>query len=106
MKAIIAVMAVGAGLAGFMYLNYMQPTTYEAHNEPVVVEKTVEVDSLEERIKNAQNAATADIEAKAQAEYDAVYEAEMAKVKASVLLEIEQEIEAQRLEVESQIQAY
>lgn len=105
MKAIIA-LAVGAGLAGFMWFNYMQPTTYEASSGPVVVEKEVEVDNLEKRIKDAQDGAQSEIEARAQAEYDAVYEAEMAKVKASVLLEVEKEIEAQRLEVESQIQAY
>lgn len=105
MRTILAVIA-GVGLTGGLWYTYQsQPTTYEAP-EPTVVEKEVEVDNLAKRVEDAQKSALSDIEAKAQAEYDAVYQAEMAKVKASVLLEVEQEIEAQRLEVESQIQAY
>lgn len=106
MKTVIAA-AVGVGLIGSLaYLYATQPITYTAPNEPVVVEKEVEVDNLKKRIEDAQTAAMANIEAKAQAEYDAVFETEMSKVKAAVLLEVEQEIEAERLEVESQIQTY
>lgn len=106
MKTILPIVVV-IGLLGALVYQYMsEPTTYSSQNETVVVEKEVEVDNLEKKIEDAQNAASGEIEAKAQAEYDAVYQAEMAKVKAQVLLEAEQEIEAQRLEVESQIQAY
>lgn len=108
MKNVLALL-VGAGLLGsmaFVYFNEQATTTYEAQNEPVVVEKEVTVDNLAKRIAEAQEAAEADIKAKAQAEYDALYAAEMNKVKAAVLKEVEDEIEAQRLEVESEITGY
>jgi hypothetical protein len=95
---------VGIGL----YSKFFAPTTYEAPHatSTITVEKEVEVDNISKRIEDAQDAARGDIEQEAQAEYDAVYKAGMAKVKAAELLKIEQEIEAQRLEVEKQVQGY
>ena len=98
---------VGVGLVvGGIYYYFTQPVKYEAQNEPVVVTEEVTVDYTDKRIQEALEAADATIKAKAQAEYDAVYKAEQAKVQAAVLLEVEKEIEAKRLEVESQITAY
>lgn len=79
---------------------------YEAQNEPTVIETEVEVDIIADRVKTAQEAAQAEITAKAQAEYDAVYTMEMAKIEARVLQDIEAEIAATRLEVEKNIQSY
>jgi hypothetical protein len=92
-----------------VYQTYFAPTTYEAETtatSTVVVTEEVQVDNISRRIEDAQAEARGDIEQKAQAEYDAIYKAEMAKVKAAVLLEVEQELEAQRLEVEKQVQGY
>jgi len=68
-------------------------TTVKNIKEVVEVEKTVEVDVLENRIKEALEAASASTTAKAQAAYDKVYEQEVKRiedeVKAAYIAEIE-----------------
>lgn len=94
---------VGIGV----YSNFFATETYEA---PVIETSTVtvekEVDNINKRIEKAQQDADVEVRAKAQAEYDAYYTAEMAKIKAAVLKEIEQELESERLEVEKSITGY
>jgi hypothetical protein len=62
-------------------------------NEQIIVEKTMEVDKLDKRIKEAVDAAGASTTAKAQAAYDTVYQEEMKRiedeVKATYIAEIE-----------------
>lgn len=70
------------------------------------VEKEVIVSETENRIKEAQEAVKADIEAKAQAAYDDMYKLQMDKIRAEVLAEVEAEIRNKRIEVEKEIGVY
>lgn len=70
----------------------------------VEVEKPVPADEL--RIKAAQDAARAEIEAKAQKAFDDTFTNEMNKVEAEVLRVIEEETRSRREAVENEIIAY
>lgn len=104
---VAATLLVALGAYAYHYLGFGSITVT---NTPDVVKEFIEVEkevpSDEVRIKEAQNAARADIEAKAQAAYDDMYQLEMNKIKADVLLEIETEIKSQRIEVEKEIGVY
>lgn len=94
---------IGVGL----YIRNGGAVTYSA---PLIktetVEKQVVVDNVTQRVAEAQDAQKTAIEAKAQAEYQAVYDAEMAKIKADVLKQVEDELAAQRKEIEKTITSY
>jgi biopolymer transport protein ExbB/TolQ len=93
MKSIaIGVIALGVIIGGVLYF---VPSTQTIVPERVKeVEKIVEVQTLDKRIKEAQEQAKADIEARAVEAYNALYDAEMTKVADSVKEEYIAEIEA------------
>ena len=80
--------------------------TYVATSTPEVIETEIEVDALEERIKAAQEAKIADIEAKAQEAYDRAYSHEMTLIEASVVSDYKAEIQARETELKKQIGVY
>jgi len=91
MKPIIAMAIVGTILGGIL-IKTNSTQTYQAE-EPVTVEKEIEVDVLKARVITAQEAAKEAIEAEAQKAYDRAVE--------QALLEIELEVTSQfRLEIE------
>lgn len=96
MKPIIIAVIVTA-LIGWVAMNNLSigemftTTTYEAPQEPVTVEKEVEVDYIAKAVEAAQREAQADIEAIAQAAYDQSYDHEMKKIE----LRVRQELQAQ-----------
>ncbi len=82
---------------------YFVPSTQEFVTERVVVEeKTVEVDTLQKRIDDAQAAALASTTAKAQAAYDAVLKEEAARIELEVRQAYRKELEAHEIELEKQ----
>ena len=92
---ILAGFAIVVGMAAFSTVFLGDEVTYVKERE--VATTTVEVqmvEVLEERIKEAQDAARGDIEAKAQAAYDAVVEDEMTAVADEVKKDYISEIEA------------
>lgn len=95
MKTIITVGIVVSVIGGILTF-LPNSTTVKNIKEVVEVEKTVEVDVLENRIKDALDAASASTTAKAQAAYDKVYEQEVKRiedeVKAAYIAEIESTI--------------
>lgn len=99
----IYIAALGVVAVLLAYFVFTQTNAVE-YVQPQVIKEVIEVEkevlSDEKRIADAQSAAQAEIEAKAQAAYDDMYTLEMAKIEAQVLLEIENEIKARRIEVE------
>lgn len=91
----LAGLAVVVGLAAFSTIFIEDEIVVT--NERKVATTTVEVqvvDQLEERIKEAQEAAKADIEKAAERAYNALYEEKMKEVEDSVKKEYISEIEA------------
>jgi hypothetical protein len=92
MKIIIALGCVMSVIVGVVYFN---PSVTEVKNirEYIEVERTVEVNVLENRIKDALKEANGSIESKAKEAYNKVYEMEVKmiedKVKADYIKEIE-----------------
>ena len=68
------------------------PNVNEVINNTVEIEKTVEVNVLESRVKEAQEAAHASTTAKAQAAYDEVYATQMKAIEDEVKAEYITEI--------------
>lgn len=101
-------MLLGVGIvtaAGYALL--FTGTTMEVVNptiERVEVEKTV--DALEVRIKDAQEAARAEIETKADEMRAEYIENEMKTIEAQVLAEVEAELESRRIGLEKETGAY
>ena len=97
MKKIITVagIALVVGLAAFSTVFYSED--YVVTNERIVATTTevvVEVKELDVRIEEAQEAARAEVEAKASAAYKAVLEEEMTAISDRVKQEYVAEIEA------------
>jgi hypothetical protein len=82
---------------------FVVPTTQEYVTERVVVEeKTVEVDTLQKRIEDAQAAAQASTTEKAQAAYDAVLKEEAARIELEIRKAYRKELETKEIELEKQ----
>jgi cbb3-type cytochrome oxidase cytochrome c subunit len=93
MKTIVTlgiVMSV-LGAIAFFFPNVTEVTNIR---EYVEVEKTVEVNVLENRIKEALEEANGNIEAKAKEAYNKVYEMEVKKIEDAVKANYIKEIEA------------
>lgn len=107
MKRTVMGVTLGIVLGGVVI--YMLNNSVE-YTQPEEIIKEVEVETIidahAERVRSAQDAARAEIEAKAQEAYDAMYTLEMNKIEADVLYEIEQEIKKQRIDKEEEIGAY
>lgn len=90
MKTILIVGMISGVIIGGMTLI---PNVQESLKETIEIEKTVEVNVLENRIKEAQDAAQASTTAKAQAAYDEVIEGELERIETEVKIEYIKEIE-------------
>jgi len=66
----------------------------------------VEVDMLNKRITDAQDAAKADIAAKAQSAYDAAFEEAMTEIELEVTTNFRKEIETRELELAKEVESY
>lgn len=93
MKTIIITGLVMSVIGGAV-LFYPSVTEVTNIREYVEVEKTVEVNVLENRIKGALDEANGSIEAKAQEAYNKVYEMEVKKIEDKVKADYIAEIEA------------
>lgn len=107
-RLVITLLGVGiAGAAGYFLLTggttmeVVKPTV-----ERVEIEKEVTVDALEVRIKEAQGAALADIEAKADEMRTQYIDNELKTIEAAVLAEVESELEARRIGIKKETGAY
>ena len=74
--------------------------------EPKVVEKEVQVDALEQAIKDAQDAKQSDIKASAQKSYDDTYSQEMKKVELEVIKSFGEKLDARQIELEKETKVY
>lgn len=100
----IVVIAVGVILGG---ITWYKPAEVEfVAQEPQIVEKTVEVDTLEEAIKTAQNAKLSVIEASAQKAYDEEYNQEMKKVELEVVKAYNDKLGARQTQLEKETKTY
>lgn len=104
---VIAVLVI-AGFVVFVFGSQLLSSTetYVNDTREMIVEKEVEVDSIEKRIANAQAEAMADIEAEANTMRDQFIQNELKTVEAEVLAEIESELKARRIDVEKETGAY
>ena len=105
MKRLAIVVIVLAVILGGIALTRTNKIEY-VQNEPVVVEKEVEVDALEEAIKTAQNAKSSEIEAIAQKAHDEAYNQEMKKVELEVIKSFGEKLDARQTELEKETKVY
>lgn len=103
MKYFIALgVAVVVGV-GFWFLG-TKPVEYIKETETVT--ETVEVDALEEAIKNAQEAKQSEIEAIAKKAYDEAYGQEMKKVELEVVKSFGEQLNARQTQLEKETKVY
>jgi hypothetical protein len=95
---LIAIAIVLGGIIGVGYKDEI--ITYEAQTVEVV--KTVEVETLAVRVKNAQDEAKARVETEAKAAYDKAYNAAMLDIELAETAKYRKEIEAREAELEKQ----
>lgn len=100
----IVVMIAGVILGGIAFLKTSKVVYVQ--NEPTVVEKTVEVDALDEAIKSAQKGKLSEIEASAQKAYDEAYSQEMKKVELEVIRSFGEKLDARQVELEKETKIY
>lgn len=100
----IAVTVVGV-IFGGIALTKSNKIEY-VQNEPVVVEKEVEVDALEEAIKTAQETQNDAIKAIATKAYDEAYNQEMKKVELEVIKSFGEKLDARQTELEKETKVY
>ena len=93
MKTIIITGLVMSVIGGALFF-YPNTTAVQNIKEVIEVERTVEVNVLENRIKSALEEANGSIESKAQEAYNKVYEIEVKKIEDEVKAEYISEIEA------------
>lgn len=95
MKTLI--IATGLAIVMYVVVVYVPSTSEVMKSTPETIVKVEKVDTLEDRIKNAQEAEMGQIEASAQEAYDAYVQKELKriedKVKIEYIGEIEQTIE-------------
>lgn len=101
--ALIAVVAVGFVLGQDYFSNSF---IVENEQKEVIVEKEVEVDSIEKRIKEAQAEAMADIEAEANQMRDEFVATRLDEVESEVLGEIQSELKARQVETDKRTGAF
>ena len=100
--AIVAIV-LGVIIGGF----YLKGSKVEyVQNEPVVVEKEVQVDALDKAIKDAQDAKKAEIEDTAKKAYDEAYDQEMKKVELEVIQSFSEKLDARQIELEKETKEY
>ena len=105
MKRLAIVVIVLAVILGGIALNKTKTIEY-VQNEPVVVEKEVEVDALEEAIKTAQETQNDAIKAIATKAYDEAYNQEMKKVELEVIKSFGEKLDARQTELEKETKVY
>lgn len=104
MKVLILLVVMGVVL-GVSFM--MKPQVIEVVNpEPEVIVEEVEVDALEEAIKNAQNAKLSEIEASAQKAYDEAYRQEMMKVELQVITDFNIKLSERKTQLEKETGDY
>ena len=105
---VLAIVIIAAEFSGATdrFIGLFDNTEEYVQPEVTTVTETVEVSEKENRIKAAQDAKRDEIEAAAQAAYDDAYNTAMTEVKAQVLIEMENELKAEREEAEKVIGTY
>lgn len=104
MKVLFLLVVIGTVL-GVGYL--MKPQVIEVTNqEPEVKIEEVQVDALEQAIKEAQEAKRADIESVAKKAYDDAHAQEMRKIELEVVKSFNDKLEARQIELEKQTGDY
>lgn len=103
MKYIIAVGVAVVMVIGFWFLG-AKPVEYIKETETVT--ETVEVDALEQAIKDAQDARRSAIEDIAQKAYDEAYGQEMKKVELEVVKAFGEKLDARQTELEKETKVY
>ena len=101
----LAIAVVILGILGG--ITYFIPSHSEVVMEqPKVVEKEVQVDALEQAIKDAQETKQDAIKASAQKSYDDTYSQEMKKVELEVIKSFGEKLDARQIELEKETKVY
>lgn len=107
MKRILLGLLIISFIGGLAYtINSNQPIPYEAPESIVSVVETVMVDSLEERIKNAQEADLEQLEANAQAAYDASMQKGLKDIELQVIEDYQSELDERAKDLEKEVGVY
>lgn len=101
-KHIAIVIVVGLALGGVALIKKDSPIEY-IQGETQVVEKTVEVETLQKRIGDAITASSTDIETQAQNAYNETKAQAQKEVELEVTRKYRAEIEAREAELEEQV---
>lgn len=108
MKTIIIALVMAVIVGGIAYNIVTEgkfaPVAYEKEVKVETVE--VEVETLQKRISDAQEARKADIEAKAKEAYDKAVSQALLEIELEVTAEYRAEIEARELELKKQTTSY
>lgn len=104
MKQVLLLVMIGIGLAlgGVALINKGSTVEY-IQGETQVVEKTVEVETLQKRIDDAITASSTDIETQAQNAYNETKAQAKKEVELEVTRKYRAEIEAREAELEEQV---
>jgi len=100
--ALITGVVIACGV-GVWFLNN-EEVTYIKETE--VVTETVEVDALEQAIKDAQEVKRHQIEEIAKKAYDEAYSQEMKKTELEVIKSFNEKLEARQIELEKETKVY
>ena len=101
----LAIAVIVLAILGGIVLTQIENKPVE-FTAPQVIEKEVEVDALEQAIKQAQDATRANIEQVAQQAYDEAYEQEMKKVELQVITDFNKKLDARQIELEKDTKVY
>ena len=101
-KHIAIVIVVGLALGGVALIKKDSPIEY-IQGETQVVEKTVEIETLQKRIDDAITASSTDIETQAQNAYNETKAQAQKEVELEVTRKYRAEIEAREAELEEQV---
>lgn len=105
----VVILLLGVGIVSAAGYAIFGSSTIEVVNPAVereVVVEEVTVDNIEARIAEAQEAARAEIETKADEMRAQYIDNEMKTIEAAVLAEVEAELEARRIGLEKETGAY
>lgn len=93
-------------IIGVVAFTQLSNKTTVVNKEAQVIEKEVKVDALDSAIKQAQEASSTAIRAKAQEAYDEAYRLEMDKVELEVVKSFNSKLNVRQTELEKQTKQY
>jgi hypothetical protein len=103
-RNLIGIVVIGLALGGAIVVTRTDSIKYE--QVETIVEKTVEVETLQKRIDDAITASSTDIELKAKEAYEETKKQAQKTIELEVRTRYENELKAKRIELEKETKVY